>query len=91
MFLLIGPCEKTFTLERIMLDYGTQSLMLKPSTIKGLGLIKDTLRLIHGPPVLQWVVKSSYRHYKGRAYFETLAKWCHGCKPYESESVAICI
>jgi hypothetical protein len=43
IFQLIGPKGKVFVPRRVLLDSGAQPLMLGASTIKGLGLTKDTL------------------------------------------------
>jgi hypothetical protein len=43
IFQLVGPKEKVFVSRRVLLDLGTQPLMLGASAIEGLGLTKDTL------------------------------------------------
>jgi hypothetical protein len=43
IFQLVGPKWKVFVPRRVLLDSGAQSLMLRASSIEGLGLTKDTL------------------------------------------------
>jgi hypothetical protein len=43
IFQLVGPKGKVFVPRRVLLDSEAQPLMLRASTIEGLGLTKDTL------------------------------------------------
>jgi hypothetical protein len=65
IFQLVGPKGKVFVPRRVLLDSGTQPLMLGASAIKGLGLTKDALEKC------SWTISTSmggdgarYWHYK---------------------------
>jgi hypothetical protein len=67
IFQLVGPKGKVFVPQRVLLDSGTQPLMLGASAIAELELTKDTLE------ECPWTISTSMGG--GRSVLQALQRW----------------